>query len=92
MEWVLLAIVTVFGLGVYVVVESGSPLPKLTPKPRTPRDDLFDARDSLRRQIEIMECRAQDFRRNVKNPWSEDTLETLRAELRAVEDKLGPGA
>jgi hypothetical protein len=91
MGWVLLlAVLVVAGLGMYVVAESGSPLPKPKLRPRTPHDDLVDARDHLRRQIEIMECRAQDFRRNVKNPWSEDALETLRHELRAVEEQLNP--
>ena len=84
----LLIVLLVAGLGVYAVVASSSPLPKPKPKPRTPRDDLIDARDRIKRQIEIMECRGRDFRRNVANPWSEDTLETLRAELRAVEDRL----
>ena len=85
---ILMAVLIVAGLGVYVVAKSGSPFPKPKPRPRTPRDDLIEARDRLQRQIEVAECPSR-VRWDTRNTWSQNDLETLRAELRAVEEQLG---
>jgi hypothetical protein len=91
MEIVLLIMLTVAGLGGYVVVQARSPLRDQPTPVRTPRDALVTARDKICRQIEIMESRSRDFRRNTSNDWSEEALDTLRAELRAIEEELGAG-
>lgn len=91
MEIVLLIMLTVAGLGAYVVVQARSPLRDQPTPVRTPRDALVTARDKICRQIEIMESRSRDFRRNTSNDWSEEALDTLRAELRAIEEELGAG-
>jgi|GEM_PF-3325761 len=91
MEIALFIVLTIAGLGAYVVVQARSPLRDQPTPVRTPRDALVAARDRVRRQIEIMESRSRDFRGNTSNNWSEEALDTLRAELRAIEEELGTG-
>jgi hypothetical protein len=79
------ALIAMVAVLAWVVFKSGNPDAPIKPPERTRRDELIEARDRVRRQIEILETPA---RRSDYISLSRQNVERLQAVLKEIEDEL----